>query len=93
VQEEAPAFGIPVLVLRQTTERPEGVEAGNARLVGTDREAIAGQAATLLSDEGAYAAMSEARSPYGDGRAAARIRHAVMEYLGLDSPGEEPWTE
>lgn len=93
VQEEAPAFGVPVLVLRQTTERPEGVSAGNARLVGTNREAIVRAATELLTDEAAYAAMSQSRSPYGDGRAAARIRHAVLEHLGIASPVEEAWEE
>lgn len=93
VQEEAPAFGVPVLVLRQTTERPEGVSAGNARLVGTDRDAIVGAATDLLTDPVAYAAMSESRSPYGDGRAATRIRQAVLGHLGIDSPVEVPWVE
>jgi len=91
VQEEAPAFGIPVLVLRETTERPEGVTAGNARLIGANRQAIVDAATELLTDEAAYAAMSTSRSPYGDGRAAARIRHAVLGHLGIESPAEEPW--
>ncbi|MBP7560503.1 MAG: UDP-N-acetylglucosamine 2-epimerase (non-hydrolyzing) [Armatimonadetes bacterium] len=93
VQEEAPAFGIPVLVLRETTERPEGVTAGNARLIGANRQAIVDAATELLTDEAAYAAMSTSRSPYGDGRAAARIRHAVLGHLGIESPAEEPWVE
>jgi UDP-N-acetylglucosamine 2-epimerase len=73
VQEEAPTFGTPVLVLRQTTERPEGVDAGASRLVGTDREAIVAEATRLLTDEAAYRAMSGAGNPYGDGHAAERI--------------------
>lgn len=73
VQEEAPALGKPVLVLRDTTERPEGVAAGTARLVGTDPDRIVTEVARLLDDPAAYAAMARAHSPYGDGRAAARI--------------------
>jgi len=88
VQEEAPAFGKPVLVLRETTERPEGVSAGVARLVGTDRERIIAEANELLSHPSAYAAMARATSPYGDGRASQRIRHAALQLLGVDSPAE-----
>jgi UDP-N-acetylglucosamine 2-epimerase (non-hydrolysing) len=73
IQEEAPTFGKPTLVLRETTERPEGVEAGVARLVGTDEEAIFREAEKLLTDPEAYAAMARAANPYGDGRAADRI--------------------
>jgi UDP-N-acetylglucosamine 2-epimerase (non-hydrolysing) len=73
IQEEAPALGKPVLVLRNTTERPEGVEAGTARLVGTRYEAIVDAARELLGDERAYAAMAHAVSPYGDGTAARQI--------------------
>lgn len=73
VQEEAPALGKPVLVMRETTERPEGVAAGTALLVGTDRHRIAAEIARLLDDKVAYAAMSRALNPYGDGRAAERI--------------------
>lgn len=73
IQEEAPALGKPVLVTRATTERPEGVEAGNARLVGCDREAILAEAGRLLDDEDEYRRMATARNPYGDGRAAERI--------------------
>lgn len=73
VQEEAPALGKPVLVMRETTERPEGVAAGTARLVGTDPAHILAAVARLLDDPQAYAAMARAHSPYGDGRAAARI--------------------
>jgi UDP-N-acetylglucosamine 2-epimerase (non-hydrolysing) len=73
VQEEAPALGKPVLVMRETTERPEGVEAGTARLVGTDAARIVAEAGRLLDDEDAYAAMARAHNPFGDGNAAARI--------------------
>lgn len=73
VQEEAPALGKPVLVLRDTTERPEGVEAGTLKLVGTNEDAIYEEAMKLLTDEMAYAEMSGAKNPYGDGYAAERI--------------------
>ena len=73
VQEEAPALGKPVLVMRETTERPEGVAAGTARLVGTDTDRIVAAAEELLDDEGAYGAMAKAHNPFGDGRSAARI--------------------
>lgn len=73
VQEEAPVLGRPVLVLRDITERPEAVDAGLARLVGTDRTAIAAAAVRLLDDDDAWAAMSKATSPFGDGTAAQRI--------------------
>ncbi len=73
VQEEAPAFGTPVLVLRDTTERPEGVAAGAARLVGTDAATIVAAATRLIDDDSAHAAMAAVALPYGDGQAAARI--------------------
>ena len=73
VQEEAPALGKPVLVMRETTERPEGVEAGTARLVGTDAARIVAEAERLLDDAPAYAAMARAHNPFGDGRSAGRI--------------------
>lgn len=73
VQEEAPSLGKPVLVMRETTERPEAVAAGTVRLVGTDRERIVAETARLLNDPAAYRAMSLAHNPYGDGQAAARI--------------------
>ncbi len=73
VQEEAPAFGKPVLVLRETTERPEGVEAGTARLVGADTARIVAEVSRLLDDGRAYAAMAQAHSPFGDGKSAGRI--------------------
>lgn len=73
IQEEAPTFGKPVLVLRDTTERPEGIAAGVARLVGTRRERIVAEATRLLTDEAAWTAMASAVQPYGDGRAGERI--------------------
>lgn len=73
VQEEAPALGKPVLVMRETTERPEGIEAGTAKLVGTDADRIVAEAERLLDDEAAYAAMARAHNPFGDGHAAERI--------------------
>ncbi len=82
-QEEAPGLGKPVLVLRRTTERPEGVHAGTARLVGTDTETVLAEASRLLSDESAYAQMARAVSPYGDGDAARRIREWVFEAFQL----------
>jgi UDP-N-acetylglucosamine 2-epimerase (non-hydrolysing) len=82
VQEEAPALGLPVLVLRRTTERPEGVDAGTAKLVGTKREDIVREASTLLEDQSAYDAMSKAANPYGDGNAADRIAQAILHWAG-----------
>lgn len=80
VQEEGPSLGKPVLVMRNTTERPEAVEAGTVKLVGTDRQAIFAEASRLLDDPAAYEAMSRAHNPYGDGQAARRIR----EILAVD---------
>lgn len=77
VQEEAPALGTPVLVLREVTERPEGVAAGTVELVGTGRERIAERAGRLLADPAARAAMAKARNPYGDGRASERVIAAL----------------
>ncbi len=79
IQEEAPAFGIPTLVLREVTERPEGVEAGTLKLVGTETHSIVREAKRLLEDETAYAAMSGAVNPYGDGHAAEKILAALLE--------------
>ena len=78
VQEEAPALGKPVLVLRDTTERPEALEAGTVKLIGTNREKVYGAAKILLTDAAAYKQMAEARSPYGDGHAAERIVKALL---------------
>lgn len=81
IQEEAPSFGKPVLVMRDTTERPEAIEAGTARLIGTDPERIAQEAARLLDDEADYARMSSSTNPFGDGTAAEQIAQAVRRYL------------
>jgi len=81
LQEEAPALGTPVLVLRRTTERPEGVAAGTVRLVGTDRARIVEETRRLLTDPSAYAAMVRAGSPYGDGGASERIVQALRWYF------------
>ncbi len=80
IQEEAPGLGIPTLVLRNTTERPEGVEAGTLKLVGTDPDRIVAEARRLLDDPAAYAEMSGAVNPYGDGQAAGRIVAAILAY-------------
>jgi UDP-N-acetylglucosamine 2-epimerase (non-hydrolysing) len=81
VQEEAPSLGKPVLVLREKTERPEAVEAGTVRLVGTDCERIAGEASRLLDDPEAYRAMAWAHNPYGDGHASARIAGHIQDFF------------
>jgi len=78
LQEEAPALGKPVLVLRDVTERPEAVEAGAARLVGTAPDRIVAEATRLLTDDELYARMSSAKNPFGDGRAAQRIAEAIL---------------
>lgn len=78
IQEEAPTFGKPVLVLRDTTERPEGIEAGIAQLVGSTRRHIVEEASRLLTDERAYRKMATAVNPYGDGKAARRIAEVLM---------------
>jgi UDP-N-acetylglucosamine 2-epimerase (non-hydrolysing) len=73
IQEEAPAYGVPVLVMRDTTERPEGVEAGTLKLVGTSEEVIYNEFTKLLTDEKDYHKMAHAANPYGDGHACKRI--------------------
>ncbi|MDH7487829.1 MAG: UDP-N-acetylglucosamine 2-epimerase (non-hydrolyzing), partial [Anaerolineae bacterium] len=78
IQEEAPGLGVPVLVLREVTERPEAVEAGAARVVGTDPQRILAEAERLLDDPAAHAAMAQAVNPYGDGHAAGRIVAALL---------------
>jgi len=79
VQEEAPSLGKPVLVMRETTERPEGVAAGTARLVGTDPAQIVTEIFSLLDDKAAYSAMSRAHNPFGDGKAAQRIARVIAD--------------
>lgn len=78
VQEEAPSLGKPVLVLRDTTERPEGIDAGTLKLVGTDEETIYNEAKRLLTDKEEYERMSMASNPYGDGHASERIVDAII---------------
>lgn len=82
VQEEAPSLGKPVLVLRDTTERPEGVRAGTLKLVGTDPVRVKEAMAALLTDETLYRHMSQAPNPYGDGRASERIVQSIQQYFG-----------
>jgi UDP-N-acetylglucosamine 2-epimerase len=79
IQEEAPSLGVPVLVMRDTTERPEGIEAGVSKLVGTDAERIIKETVLLLTNPEAYALMASAINPYGDGRASERIVKALIE--------------
>ena len=79
IQEEAPSLGKPVIVLRDTTERPEGIAAGTLKLAGTDENVIYGLIDELLSDEAEYARMSQASNPYGDGQASKRIVDAIIE--------------
>ena len=86
VQEEAPSLGKPVLVLRDTTERPEAVAAGTARLVGSDPDVIVDAVSTLLTDPVAYATMAHAVNPYGDGAASARVVAAIAHWFGLGDP-------
>lgn len=89
VQEEAPALGKPVLVLRDTTERPEAVEAGTVKLIGTDEKVVYDEARKLLTDQKEYNSMAEACNPYGDGRASQRIVQAILYKYGLtqEKPG------
>ncbi|MDR7542311.1 MAG: UDP-N-acetylglucosamine 2-epimerase (non-hydrolyzing) [Armatimonadota bacterium] len=91
VQEEAPGLGTPVLVLRDTTERPEGVAAGVVRLVGTDRKRVVAEVARLLENPEAYRSMAAATNPYGDGRAAWRIVQILRVYFGLSDELPEPF--
>ena len=85
IQEECPSYGVPVLVMRDTTERPEGVVAGTLRLVGTDEETICRSFTELLDDKNAYDKMSHACNPYGDGHACERIAD-ILEFGTY-----EPW--
>lgn len=90
LQEEAPSLGKPVLVLRATTERPEGVAVGAAKLVGTECAHIVAEASRLLGDAAAYAAMARVRNPYGDGRAAERIVAAIGGHFGVPPSAAGP---
>lgn len=89
VQEEAPSLGKPVLVLRDTTERPEGVEAGTLKLVGTEVDKVHDSMVTLLEDKAAYDEMANAKNPYGDGHASDRIMDAIAYYFS-DKKGKKP---
>ena len=89
LQEEAPALGKPVLVLRQVTERPEAIDAGTARLVGTNPDRIEAETRQLLDDPQAYAAMAQAANPFGDGHAAERIVEALLEMWSAE---RGPWS-
>lgn len=91
VQEEAPSLGVPVLVLRDTTERPEGIQAGTLKLAGTDEETIFNMADQLLTDEQAHKEMSQASNPYGDGRASIRIADYLQYYFGLQTEPPAPF--
>jgi len=81
VQEEAPSLGKPVLVMRDTTERPEGVDAGTVKLVGANADNIISSVNELITDSAAYEQMAQAKNPYGDGKAAQRIADAVSQFL------------
>jgi UDP-N-acetylglucosamine 2-epimerase (non-hydrolysing) len=93
VQEEAPAVGVPVLVARESTERPEGVDAGVAKLVGTEPEVIVAEASRLLDSPTEYRNMTDCGCPYGDGQAAGRICDAIDHFFGLrpDRPADFDW--
>ncbi|MFS0783858.1 non-hydrolyzing UDP-N-acetylglucosamine 2-epimerase [Bacillus sp. 1P06AnD] len=91
VQEEAPSLAVPVLVLRDTTERPEGIEAGTLKLAGTEEETIYSMAKELLTDAEAYKAMAHAANPYGDGNASKRIAEAIRYYFKQSDSAPEPY--
>lgn len=91
LQEEAPSFGVPVLVLRETTERPEGIDAGTLELVGTNEEKVYERARALLTDDKLYQNMSQAANPYGDGKASERIVQAILYHFGHASARPEPF--
>ena len=92
VQEEAPGLDLPVLVARDTSERPEGLATGAAQLVGTDEECLYAAAARLLTDPEAHRKMREAPCPYGDGQASRRIAEALEQHFGLRSDGPEEYS-
>lgn len=93
LQEEAPSFGVPTLVLRDTTERPEGIEAGTLELVGTDEEQVYSRARALLNDTQLYGRMSRAANPYGDGRASERIVDAILHHFGRREQRPDSFTQ
>ncbi|QQE81494.1 non-hydrolyzing UDP-N-acetylglucosamine 2-epimerase [Alicyclobacillus sp. SO9] len=90
IQEEAPSMGVPVLVLRDTTERPEGVTAGTLKLVGTNEDAVVSEATKLLTDSSAYQDMAHRQNPYGDGEASKRIVEAILYHFGR-GPRPQPF--
>lgn len=92
VQEEAPSLGVPVLVLRDTTERPEGIEAGTLKLAGTNEETIYSMARELLNNRSEYEKMAKASNPYGDGQASKRIVQAILYYFGRATQPPEPFS-
>jgi UDP-N-acetylglucosamine 2-epimerase (non-hydrolysing) len=91
IQEEAPSLGVPVLVLRDTTERPEGVEAGTLKLAGTEEETVYRLSHQLLTDKGMHQAMAQASNPYGDGQASRRIVQAILHYFGRSPERPAPF--
>lgn len=91
IQEEAPSLGVPVLVLRDTTERPEGIEAGTLKLAGTDEETIYNLAKQLLTDEAEYEKMARASTPYGDGKASYRIVQSILYHFGKINRRPDPF--
>ena len=91
VQEEAPSLGVPVLVLRDTTERPEGIEAGTLKLAGTNEETIYSMARELLNNRNEYEKMAKASNPYGDGQASKRIVQAILYYFGKAESAPAPF--
>jgi len=91
LQEEAPSFGVPVLVLRDTTERPEGIEAGTLELVGTDEQHVYERIRALLTNGELYEQMSQAVNPYGDGYASERIAQAILHYFGKKMERPAPY--
>ena len=91
VQEEAPSLGVPVLVLRDTTERPEGIAAGTLKLAGTEEAQVYAMAKELLTNQEAYNAMAHAANPYGDGDASRRIVEAILHHFGIRAERPEPF--
>jgi UDP-N-acetylglucosamine 2-epimerase (non-hydrolysing) len=90
IQEEGPSLGKPILVIREKTERPEAVEAGTVKLVGTDEDRIVDEATSLLDNRREYASMTRAHNPYGDGQASPRIAAGIRAFLSGNSRGCEP---
>ncbi|PWW08428.1 UDP-N-acetylglucosamine 2-epimerase (non-hydrolysing) [Paenibacillus cellulosilyticus] len=93
LQEEAPSYGVPVLVLRDTTERPEGIEAGTLELVGTEKADVYERTRALLTDQDLYNQMSRAANPYGDGQASVRIVQALLHHFGKADNRPAPFTQ